>query len=221
MPYNVQLPDGRIVEGIPDDVSQLDAKKRILEAFPEIAAKEKRGWGEAITDVGASLASGVGALAQVPGQLTQLTGLTKAEDANKGLQGLGKQLEEFGQESKSAVLKGKEAVRAQKIDQAEGMLAEFGVAIKETIRDPALLTSFFAEQLPNLAGSWGGGLLARGATKALMAEATGAALGKAGVRGAIGTGAVMQGADIGSETYEAVYKEAKKQGMDDEQANLP
>jgi hypothetical protein len=219
MPYNVQLPDGRIVEGIPDDVSQLDAKKRILEAFPEIAAKEKRGWGEAITDVGASLASGVGALAQVPGQLTQLTGLTKAEDANKGLQGLGKQLEEFGQESKSAVLKGKEAVRAQKIDQAEGMLAEFGIAIKETIRDPALLTSFFAEQLPNLAGSWGGGLLARGATKALMAEATGAALGKAGVRGAIGTGAVMQGADIGSETYEAAYKEAKKQGMDDEQAN--
>ena len=52
-----------------------------------------------------------------------------------------------------------------------------------------------------------------------MAEATGAALGKAGVRGAVGTGAVMQGADIGSETYEAAYKEAKKQGIDDEQAN--
>ena len=51
MPYNVQLPDGRIVEGIPDDVSQVDAKKRILEAFPDVAAKEKRGWGEAITDV--------------------------------------------------------------------------------------------------------------------------------------------------------------------------
>jgi hypothetical protein len=29
----------------------------------------------------------------------------------------------------------------------------------------------------------------------------------------------MQGADIGSETYEAVFKEAKKQGMGDEEAN--
>ena len=228
MPYNVQLPDGRIVEGIPDDVSQLDAKKRILEAFPDVAAKEKRGWGEAITDVGASLVSGVGQLAQMPGQISQLAGITKAEEADTGLQGVGKQLEQFGQEAKSPILKGKEAVRAQKIEKADGMLAEFGTAIKETIKDPALLTSFFAEQLPNLAGSWGGGLLARGTTKALMSDAVktslgasgvGEALGKSGLRGAIGTGAVMQGADIGSETYEAVYKEAKKQGIDDEQAN--
>jgi len=220
MPYNVQLPDGRIVEGIPDDVSQADARKRILETFPDIAAKEKRGWGEAITDVGASLASGVGQLAQIPGQLSQLAGITKAEDSDTGLQGLGKQLEQFGQEAKSPILKGKEAVRAEKIEKADGVLAEFGTAIKETIKDPALLTSFFAEQVPNLLGSWGGGLIARGTTKALMVGATEEALGKAGVRGAIGTGAAMQGADVGADTYVAAFKEIKKQNpnISDEEA---
>ena len=220
MPYNVQLPDGRIVEGIPDDVSQIDAKKRILEAFPDVAAKEKRGWGEAITDVGASLVSGAGQLAQIPGQISQLAGITKAEDSDTGLQGIGKQLEQFGQEAKSPILRGKEAVRAQKIEKADGILAEFGTAIKETAKDPALLTSFFAEQVPNLLGSWGGGLIARGTTKALMVGATEEALGKAGVRGAIGTGAAMQGADVGSDTYVAAYKEVKKLNPDisDEEA---
>jgi len=220
MPYNVQLPDGRIVEGIPDDVSQLDAKKRILEAFPDIAAKEKRGWGEAITDVGASLVSGAGQLAQIPGQISQLAGITKAEESDTGLQGIGKQIEQFGQEAKSPILRGKEAVRAQKIEKADGILAEFGTAIKETVKDPALLTSFFAEQIPNLLGSWGGGLIARGTTKALMVGATEEALGKAGVRGAVGTGAAMQGADVGSDTYVAAFKEIKKQNpdMSDEEA---
>ena len=220
MPYNVQLPDGRIVEGIPDNVSQADAKKRILEAFPDVAAKEKRGWGEAVTDTMASLASGAGQLAQIPGQISQLAGITKAEDADTGLQGLGKQLEQFGQEAKSPILRGKEAVRAEKIEKADGVLAEFGTAIKETIKDPALLTSFFAEQVPNLLGSWGGGLIARGTTKALMVGATEEALGKAGVRGAIGTGAAMQGADVGADTYTAAFKEIKKQdpNISDEEA---
>jgi hypothetical protein len=44
MPYNVRLPDGRIVSDIPDDISKEDARKKILESFPDIAAKEKRGW---------------------------------------------------------------------------------------------------------------------------------------------------------------------------------
>ena len=216
------------IEGIgpmnfPDSMSQDEIANAIhndiLPKFPELAAKTKRGWGEAATDIASSLGSGVGQLAQLPGQISQLAGLTTAEDADKGLQGLGKQLEEFSQESKSTTLKGKEAMRAKKIEAADGMLAEFGTAIKETIKDPALLTSFFTEQLPNLAGSWGGGLLARGATKTLMRATTEEAIGKMGVRGAVGTGAVMQGADVGSDTYTAAFKELKKQGMDDEQAN--
>ena len=221
MPYNVQLPDGRLVEGIPDDVSHEDARKQILQSFPDIAAKEKRSWGEAATDIGASLVKGVGQLAQVPGQIGELTGVTKHEDENIGLQGVGKQLEQFGQESKSATLQGKEAVRDQKIAAAQGILPEFGTAIKETIKDPALLTSFFAEQLPNLVGGWGGGMIARTGTKALMRAATEEAIGKAGVTGAVATNAIMQGADIGSDTYHTVYDQLKKQNpnMDDDQLN--
>lgn len=239
MPYNVRLPDGRIVSDIPDDVSKEDARKKILESFPDIAAKEKRTWGEALTDVGASFVSGVGQLAQVPGQLAELAGISTPETlkgmplpgpagAVTGLQGLGKRLETFGEEAKSPILRGKEAVRAQKLAQAEGPVSEFTTAIKETVRDPALLTSFFTEQLPNLVGSFGGGMLARGATKALMSDTiktslgkAGAekVLGKAGVSGAVGTGAIMQGADIGADTYETIYTKLREQGVSDDEAN--
>jgi hypothetical protein len=40
MPYNVQLPDGRIIENIPDDVSREAAKSKILKAFPELGADD-------------------------------------------------------------------------------------------------------------------------------------------------------------------------------------
>jgi hypothetical protein len=52
--------------------------------------------------------------------------------------------------------------------------------MKETVEDPALLSSVFTEQIPDLFGSFGGGMLARGATKALMSDTIKASLGKAG-----------------------------------------
>ena len=39
MPYNVQLPNGITVEGIPDDVSHEQARKMILERFPDLLPK--------------------------------------------------------------------------------------------------------------------------------------------------------------------------------------
>ena len=41
MPYNVELPNGMLIEGIPDDVSKEEARRRILEKFPELAPKPK------------------------------------------------------------------------------------------------------------------------------------------------------------------------------------
>jgi len=209
----------------PDSMSQDEIASAIhndvLPKFPDLAAKTSRTWGEAATDIGASLTKGVGQLAQLPGQIGELAGITSPQEEDTGLQGIGKRLEKFGQESKSTTLKGKEAVRDQKIAAAEGILPEFGTAIKETIKDPALLTSFFAEQLPNLVGGWGGGMIARTGTKALMRAATEEAIGKAGVSGAVATNAIMQGADIGSDTYHTVYDQLKKQNpnMDDDQLN--
>jgi len=220
MPYNVRLPNGYIVENIPDDVSQEDARKKILESFPDLAATQKRSWGEALTDIGGGFISSLGGLAQLPGQIGQLTGLTEREETPTGLQGIGKTVEEYGQSLKSPVLKGKEALRSQKIAAAEGegtigdVAKQAGVAFLETVKDPALLTSFFAEQVPNLFGSMGGGLLARGGVKLLMRNAADDVIGKAGVAGAVGTGTVMQGADVGADTYEAIYKRLAKDQPD-------
>jgi hypothetical protein len=208
----------------PDEISTA-IHRDVLPKFPELAAKTKRTWGEAATDIGGSLLSGVGQLAQLPGQISDLAGLTTPEKKPTGLQGLGSELEQYGQGLKSPTLVGKEAMRNQKIAQAEeqGMFTAFKTAIGETIKDPALLTSFFAEQIPNLAGSWGGGLLAKGATKAVMAAATEEALAKAlpkaGLRGAVGTGAIQQGADIGHDTYKTIYDKLTEQGMSDHDAN--
>jgi len=227
MPYDVRLPNGYVITDVPEDVDKEAFRKQVLKQFPDIAAKEKRSWGEALTDVGASLATGVGQLAQLPGQVAELAGIISPEQRETGLQGVGRRIEAFGEEAKSPILKGKETIRAQKIAQAEGVIPEFTTAIKETVKDPALLSSFFTEQIPNLFGSFGGGMLARGATKALMSDTIKASLGKAGaekvlgkagVSGAVGTGAIMQGADIGADTYETIYSQLRERGTPDEEA---
>ena len=96
MPYNIELPNGTLLRDIPDDVSRDTINKQILQAFPDIAAKTKRSWGEAATDIGGSLLSGVGSLAQLPGQISDLAGLTTPEKTPTGLQGLGSELEQYG-----------------------------------------------------------------------------------------------------------------------------
>ena len=207
-----------MVENIPDDLDPSAAKAKILNAYPELALNEKRTWGEAATDIAAGLGKGVAGLAQLPGQVGELMGVFTPEERDLGLQGAGRQLETFAEQAKSPVLKAKEALRSQKINQAEGFWEESGTAIKSTFTDPALLTSFLSEQIPNLVGTMGGGLATKQGVKMLMRNATEEALAKSGTRGAIGTGAIMQGADIGSDTYEKVYDELISQGYDKDSA---
>ena len=223
--HKVKTPAGQILNiNAPDDASEEDILGFAQSQYKPIT-QQKRTWGEALTDVGGGLISGVGSLMQLPGQVGQLAGITEAEEKPTGLQGIGKTVEEFGQGLKSPVLKAKEQIRSQKIAEAEGeggaldVAKQAGIAFYETIKDPALITSFFAEQVPNLIGTMGGGLLARGGVKLLMKEATEAAVGKAGVAGAVGTGTIMQGADVGSDTYEQVFKRLKAEGTDPEEAN--
>jgi hypothetical protein len=223
--HKVKTPDGQILTiNAPDDASEEDILGFAQSQYKPIT-QQKRSFGEAATDIGGSLISGVGNLLQLPGQVGQLAGITEAEEKPTGLQGVGKTVEEFGQGLKSPVLKAKEQLRSQKIAAAEGeggaldVAKQAGVAFLETVKDPALITSFFAEQVPNLIGTMGGGLLARGSVKLLMKEATESAVGKAGVAGAVGTGVVMQGADVGSDTYEQVFKRLVAEGTDPEEAN--
>jgi hypothetical protein len=37
MPYSIRLPDGTLVDNIPDDLNPLDAKRRIIAAYPQFA----------------------------------------------------------------------------------------------------------------------------------------------------------------------------------------
>jgi hypothetical protein len=80
-----------------------------------------------------------------------------------------------------------------------------------------LATSFIAEQLPNLLGAGAGGAATKVGVKAAMMgatkEALAATLPKAAVRGAVGTGAVMQGADIGTDTFNETFKGLVDSGM--------
>ena len=209
MPYDLELPNGVLLKDIPDNIPDSEIRKRVLKEYPELSEKMSRTLGETGKDVFYGLSKGIGQLAQLPGQIGALTGVTPPDETT-GLQGFGKKMEEISQREKSPVLQAKEALRQKKIEEADGFLQEVGTAIKSTITDPTLVSSFFFEQVPNLIGTGGFGALAKGGTKLLMAQATEQALAKAGLRGALGGGAIMQGADIGTDTYNQIYAELKK-----------
>ena len=212
------------VEGIgqvnfPDSMSseQISAaiQKDILPQFPEIAAKQSRTMGEIGKDVLASAGSGLGSLAQFPGQVY---GLVTGDMDQGGLQQLGRNLQEYSEEAKSTPIRAREALRSQKIAQADGFFSQAGTAIAETLKDPSLLSSFVFEQAPQLLGTAGGGYATKQGVKLLMRNATEEVLAKSGTRGAIATSAVMQGADVGASTYERIYNELMMQGYPEAQA---
>ncbi len=177
---------------------------------PAAAPKERTMLGAAkdiAKDIGAGAVSGVGALAQLPGQLY---GLATGDFSDTGLTKIGRELRETGEGMKSEALKQREAERAAKIAEAskEGQVSAGVTAFMETIKDPALLSNFIAEQAPNLIPG--------------LAVARGLSLAGAGARtamaGAIGTGATQQGADIGAETFKEMHKKLVDQGMSPEEA---
>ena len=200
---------------------------------PKIRSKE-RSWGDAALDVPAVGLSGVGSLLRVPGQLIKLApGL---QGVGEAIEAPGKAIAEFGEGLKSEGLKVREALRSEAISEAEkeGILSEFVTALKYTIKDPALLSSFFIEQLPLLIGPAGaakavqiaGMGAVRAAGKGLTGEAAELAtkeaaerLGKRATGAAVGAGTAMQTADIASETFDRAYDVAIKQGMSKEEAN--
>lgn len=190
---------------------QFDTKEKSGNPFDQFDHKEKpakheRTMGEAAQDIGAGLVSGAGSLTQLPGQLY---GLATGDFSDTGLTKIGRELKETGESMKSEELKRREAERSAKIASAEkeGQISAGVTAFMETIKDPALLTNFIAEQAPNLIPGLG---VARGLKAAGM--------GAQAVRGAIGTGAVQQGADIGAQAYEDLYKELKDKGMSEGEA---
>ena len=222
MTYSIRLPDGTLVQNIPDEVTPEAAKARILKARPDLAPKE-RSLTEAVTDIGAGAVSGLGSLVQLPGQLY---GLATGNMEKTGALGLGEDIQKYGEEMKSAGLKAREAARSRKVEEAEkrGQGAAFLTSFAETIKDPALLSSFLAEQVPQLvvpgaaAGIAGRSVLKRGVVAGLEEAAAKEAAIKAGTSAAVRTGAVQQGADVGSQAYEDIYAKLRKDGRSEQEA---
>jgi len=176
-------------------------------AAPAAPTPKERTMGEAAKDIGAGLVSGAGALTQLPGQIY---GLATGDFSDTGLTKVGREMREYGESMKSEELKRREVERTAKIAEAgkEGQVSAGVTAFMETIKDPALLTNFIAEQAPNLLPG--------------LAVARGLGIAGAGARtavaGAVGTGATQQGADIGAGAYEQLYKEMVSKGVPEDEA---
>ena len=179
----------------------------------------ERTWGEAFTDPLAGVVKGVGQAAQLPGQLY---GLATGDFDTAAMRGP-ETLQKFGESLQSQGLKVRQALADKAISEAgkEGIASEFMAAIWQTLKDPALVSSFIAEQVPQLLPSLitGGGyrLLSGGAGQAAKyateeaAKEAAKASAKTATKVAVGTGAVQQGADVGVDTYEAALKLTEKQ----------
>lgn len=213
---DVRMPDGTIITNVPDNVTQSDLLAR-YNRFAGVGPKE-RTWGEAYEDIGASAVSGLGSLVQLP---SQLYGLVTGDFSDTGLMKAGREIKEKGEKFKSEALKERERERSKKIAEAEkqGIVKEFTTAIGETVTDPALLTSFLAEQAPQLLVPLGAAqaskaaVLARQAQLGLAKESAEEAAKRIATSAAVGAGAVQQGADIAAQSYENIYKELIRQGV--------
>lgn len=216
--YAQWIVDNQALQGTPEFSTVAEAYRASRTApqeVPKPPPSTSRTWGEATKDIGAGLVSGVGSLVQLPGQLY---GLATGNMEKTGALGLGQDISKYGAEMKSEGLKAREEARSQKIAESEqsGQFAAAKTAFWETLKDPALLINFLAEQAPQLAIPFGAAKVARGA--ALAGGAGEAAAIGSGTRAAIGAGAVQQGADVGAQTYESIYKELVSKGAPEQEA---
>ena len=203
-------------------------KNAIQQRFGLSLAEEQklpdRTIGQSVTDVGAGLATGLGKVAQFPGQLY---GLATGDMEPGYLTKKGKELEQYGTSLESPQLKAAKVERDTAVQEAAktGEWEAFKTTFSRTVSNPALITNFLAETAPQLIPSFGAarvvGMGAMAGKKALTGEAKEAAIKKAGAAGtaaAIGTGATQQGADIGAQTFEDISKHLEKNGMSKEEA---
>ncbi len=103
-----------------------------------------RTWGEAGTDLVASFGGGANALLEITGKLYGLA----SGDMDNWARNQGAEGREWWNQLKSDGLTEREKERQAKIESADSWYGKAGTAFWETITDPALLSSFAAEQLP-------------------------------------------------------------------------
>jgi hypothetical protein len=230
--YSITAPNGRVyrING-PEGASRQQVISALMLRYPELSGSPEkpeappapepstdRSWGDVVGDVGAGLVRGTGELVQLPGQLY---GLATGDFAPTGFLGAGQRLAAKGEGMESAGLQERRRQHEAQVQAAEegGQMAAFKEAFLGTVKDPALLSNFLSTQIPQLvpilltggaaaaaqAGRVTAQQLARGATKEVAQEAAQAAATKAGTTAAIHTGATMQGASVGEQTYDDIF----------------
>lgn len=194
----------------------------------------ERSWTEALATDPFAVLAGAGASAlQLPGQATRL--VTGAPRSDEGFEAYFKRSEDIANSIKSEGLKNRQLIlnkEIQQLDEAggvEGFLKSAGKAITGTISDPVLFGAFLTEQIVQIAATGGVGKVVQG-IRMLLGDASKEAIKKvvageavkvgattsekalsAGVTAEIATGAMMQGVDVGSDTYDKIFKYEKEQ----------
>jgi hypothetical protein len=185
------------------------------------AVAEGRTWGEFGQDVGLSAIQGVDALAKLPAMVydkategnfygTETQRISAMSDEREKLKSAFAQAnnKQKADAAKAAGEAAKEYFGDGALGTGAQVAAEFGTAFWEAAKDPGSIPEFLAQQAAQLGvmGKVGRAseLAAKAAVKAapvLAATKAGqAAVNRVGTAGAVGTGAVLQGTDVGSDT---------------------
>ncbi|MFW9601839.1 MAG: hypothetical protein ACMV1B_05920 [Prevotella sp.] len=145
---------------------------------------------------------GVGVGSTIEGLGT--VGMLLGSDRAKSMKDLGNKITEDLRGSYSQGLKNNISEQQQYINEADGEASKFWRTIESTATNPALLATFIAESAPQMLA---GGVVGRGVGAGAKLLGAGEALaGKMAIGGAMGTGAVLQGADSASNTYDTLMK---------------
>lgn len=191
------------------------------------AVADGRTWGEFGADVGLSAIQGVDALAKLPAMVydkategnfygTETQAISKMSDEREKLKSAFAQAnnKQKAQAAKAAGEAAKEYVGDGALGTGAQIAAESGSAFWEAAKDPASIPEFLAQQAAQLGvmGKVGKAseIAAQAALKAapvLAATKAGqAAVNRVGTAGAVGTGAVLQGTDVGSDTMTRIME---------------
>ena len=167
----------------------------------------------------AALKSETGITGNVLSTIGRQTGIT-------GLQGIGKTVGDFGESLISPQYKQFEQLASAKSEKAgeeagggiKGFAAELYTVLKEVATNPSMFPTFLAKQAPQMAGPLAGGKITQAGTKMLFKDMGEKTLASIGVGGAVGTGAIMQGTDVGYDAFEDTFKKLVAKGVPEEKA---
>ena len=155
MPYNIQLPDGRVVTGIPDEVTPEAAKARLMQEFPDLsktgpvdkpATAGERSTLQYLKDLGLGFQAGF--TQDIRSRVAGLAGAdssaaTFLKDAAEHLEGL-----------KSAVAKKNEQEVSRILESAKdkGVLDQVAAGAKAFGVDPGAILAAGAGSIPSAVG---------------------------------------------------------------------